>query len=60
MGCSKNSSQREVNSDTGIKKQEKQPQKTRIHHIKKKEKGEPKKPKVRRRNDIINTIQEIK
>jgi len=43
-----------------FKKQEKHPHKTQIYHIKEQEKGEPKKPKVSRRKNIIKTIQEIK
>ena len=60
MGCSKNSSKREVYSYTSLpKKQEKSQVNNLTLHLKKLEKEEQTKPKVNRRKEIIKIRAEI-
>lgn len=58
MGCRKSSSYGEIHSDTCLPQKEKK----RInltYHLKELEKGEPTKPKVGRREEIIKIQEEI-
>ena len=56
MGCSKSSSHREVNSDTGLPQKEEKSQINNLtYHLKELEKEEQIKPKFSRRKEIIRS-----